>query len=149
MHEAAHLTAAARVRLPPQAIFVRYVLFAALSTLVNLVTQEATFRLAPLMALELSILAGTAAGFLTRYVLEKKWVFLDPFTGYPEEARKLFLYGVFGVGTTLLFWAIEIAFWLIWQTAGAKYTGAVIGLSLGYLAKYFLDKHYVFTLRGV
>jgi putative flippase GtrA len=138
----------ARTVLPPHAIFVRYVLFAAVSTVVNLLTQEAAFRLAPVFQLELSILAGTGAGFLARYVLEKKWVFFDAFTGYSAEARKLVLYGAFGVATTLLFWAVEIAFWLIWETAAAKYTGAVIGLSIGYWAKYFLDKHYVFRLRS-
>lgn len=148
MHEMAERTGHVRARLPARAIFVRYVLFAAVSTLVNLVTQEIAFRLAPAMQLELSILAGTGAGFLTRYVLEKKWVFLDVFTGYSSELRKLILYGVFGVATTLLFWAIEISFWLAWQTATAKYTGAVIGLSIGYWAKYFLDKHYVFKVRG-
>lgn len=136
-----------RAALPRHVVFVRYVLFALLSTVINLLTQELVVRSAPVMALETSILAGTAAGFLCRYVLEKKWVFLDDFSAYSDELRKIVLYGVFGIGTTLLFWAVEIAFWVAWQTTAAKYTGAVIGLSIGYFAKYLLDKHYVFA-RG-
>ena len=49
-------------------IAIRYVLFAIVSTLVNFATQEAVIRVAPL---GLSILAGTAAGFAVKYVLDK------------------------------------------------------------------------------
>ena len=54
------------------------------------------------------------------------------------------LYALFSVVTTLIFWTMEVAFWTIWQTSVAKYTGAALGLSIGYTAKYALDRRYVF-----
>ena len=35
-------------------------------------------------------------------------------------------------------------FWLIWRTEFAREAGAVIGLSIGYVTKYLLDRRYVF-----
>jgi len=49
-----------------------------------------------------------------------------------------------GVFTTIIFWGTEIAFDILFQDPNAKYLGAVIGLSIGYVIKYFLDKRYVF-----
>jgi putative flippase GtrA len=96
---------------------------------------------APIMA---SIFFGTAFGFFVKYLLEKRWVFLDGYIGHAAEVRKIFLYGVLGVGTTALFWVIELGFWYSLQTAEAKYVGAAIGLSLGNWIKYHLSKRYVF-----
>ena len=126
---------------------VRYVLFAVLSTAANLLTQEVVFQLAPAMQLALSILAGTAVGFAVKYVLDKNWIFYDAYTTRAHEIRKVTLYGAFSVLTTLIFWGVEVAFWTIWQTKAAKYTGAVLGLAIGYAAKYCLDRNFVFTER--
>lgn len=49
-----------------------------------------------------------------------------------------------GVFTTFIFWGFEIGFDLIFKTEMAKYIGAVFGLSIGYIIKYFLDKKFVF-----
>ncbi len=123
---------------------VLYVLFAGLSMMANLLTQEAVFRTAPVAALPLAILAGTAAGFVMKYVLDKKWVFSDRYTTHRDELRKVSLYGVFSGFTTLIFWAFEVAFWAIWGTDFAKYAGAVLGLAIGYTVKYHLDRTFVF-----
>jgi hypothetical protein len=125
----------------------RYVLFAAISTLANLLTQEFVIRVQPPSALVLSILAGTAVGFAVKYVLDKHWIFFDAYTTPQGEARKVLLYGLFSVITTIIFWGVEVAFWNIWRTDLAKYTGAVLGLAIGYAAKYMLDRSYVFTER--
>ena len=127
--------------------FVRYVVFAVVATLANLATQEVVIRLAPVAPLALSILAGTAAGFALKYVLDKKWVFDDRYAGHREELQKVTLYGAFSVLTTLVFWGFEIAFWAIWRTDLAKYTGAVLGLAIGYAAKFALDRTFVFKER--
>ena len=58
--------------------FFRYVLFAIVSTVVNLGTQEIVVRAAPVAPLALSILAGTATGYVVKYVLDKYWNFYDP-----------------------------------------------------------------------
>ncbi len=130
-------------------MFVRYVLFAILATLVNLSTQEITIRIAPVAPLTSSIIMGTAAGFFLKYVLDKKWVFDDEYGGHQQEFQKIALYGAFSVLTTLIFWAFEVAFWMIWQTDLAKYTGAVLGLAIGYAAKFILDRTFVFKERQV
>jgi putative flippase GtrA len=128
-------------------MFVRYVLFAIVATLANLITQEAVIRVAPVAPLALSILMGTAAGFILKYVLDKRWVFEDDYGGHRQELQKITLYGAFSVLTTLVFWGFEVAFWMIWQTDLAKYTGAVLGLAIGYAAKFFLDRTFVFKER--
>ena len=128
-------------------IFVRYVLFAIAATLVNLAAQEIAIRLTPIAPLAVSILAGTAAGFAVKYILDKKWVFYDAYTTHRDEARKVTLYGLFSVVTTLIFWGFEVSFWTIWRTDAAKYTGAVLGLAIGYAAKFVLDQTYVFRER--
>lgn len=130
-------------RLSGQAIFVRYVLFAILAGLANLAAQEAAIRLTlPLMV---AILVGTGVGFVSKYVLDKKWIFLDRYEGHGTEARKVFIYGVSSVGTTLLFWATELMFWHATGTVEGKYSGAVLGLALGNFIKYRLDRHFVFN----
>src|SRR5215210_671535 len=113
------------------AMFVRYVAFALIATLANLAAQEVVIRLAPVAPLTLSILAGTVAGFVLKYLLDKRWVFADGYHGHREELQKVTLYGAFSVATTLIFWGFEIAFWSIWRTDLAKYTGAVLGLAIG------------------
>jgi putative flippase GtrA len=80
-------------------------------------------------------------------VLDKKWVFEDEYGGHRQELQKITLYGAFSVLTTLVFWGFEIAFWTIWQTDLAKYTGAVLGLAIGYAAKFVLDRTFVFKER--
>jgi putative flippase GtrA len=138
---------AALARTGPAAIFVRYVAFAVIATAVNLLAQAATYRLSPIAALPLSILAGTAAGFLAKYVLDKRWIFGDPYGSHRDEMQKVALYGAFSIATTLVFWSFEVLFWTIWRTEIAKYTGAIIGLAIGYAAKYGLDRTFVFRER--
>ncbi len=125
-------------------IAVRYVLFAILSTVANLATQEAVIRALPDAGLPPSIFAGTLVGFALKYVLDKRWVFYDAYTGRRSEARKVSLYGLFSVVTTAIFWTVETAFWLVWKTPEAKYGGAVLGLAIGYAVKYGLDRNFVF-----
>ena len=125
----------------------RYLAFAVLATLANLAAQELVIRVAPVAPLAFSILAGTAAGFVLKYVLDKRWVFEDRSGSHAQELRKVTLYGAFSVLTTLVFWGFEIAFWTVWRTDLAKYTGAVLGLAIGYAAKFALDRAFVFTGR--
>ena len=128
---------------------IRYVLFAVIATLANILTQEAAIRLAPVAPLQTSILAGTIAGFIVKYVLDKFFVFNDPYQSRADEAAKITLYGAFSVVTTLIFWGFELAAWTIWGTTRAKYAGAVAGLAIGYALKFLLDRRYVFGHRSV
>ena len=49
-----------------------------------------------------------------------------------------------GVFTTLIFWGTEIAFDAMGDEPWLRYLGAVIGLSIGYVTKYYLDRRFVF-----
>jgi len=130
--------------LPAYVIFVRYVCFAVVAGLSNIVTQEIVIRAILSQPVEVSILGGTAIGFFVKYLLEKRWVFLDMYDSHAAEIRKIVVYGIFGLGTTVLFWGIELSFWYVGHTVEAKYVGAGLGLALGNWIKYLLDKHYVF-----
>lgn len=132
-------------KLPAHHIGLRFVGFAGVATLVNLAAQEMSVRAAPGAPLMVSILAGTAAGFLVKYLLDKWYVFYDANGSAFEEARKVTVYAVCSVLTTGIFWVVEFGCWKLWGTAFAKYTGAVAGLAIGYAVKYLLDLRFVFT----
>jgi putative flippase GtrA len=135
-----------RPPLSARVIFIRYIVFAIVAGSTNIGAQEAFVRVVPLAPIMASIVSGTVLGFFVKYLLEKRWVFLDEYDGHFAEARKIVLYGVLGVGTTALFWAIELGFWYSSETPAAKYVGAAIGLSLANWIKFHLSKRYVFRL---
>ncbi|MBX4907836.1 MULTISPECIES: GtrA family protein [Rhizobium] len=122
----------------------RYLAFAMLSTAANFAVQATVMQLAPSPNLMPSMLAGTAAGFGLKYLLDKKWIFFDGYTSHGDEMLKVALYGLFSVLTTLIFWGFEITFWTVWKTELAKYTGGALGLAIGYISKYALDRKFVF-----
>jgi len=49
-----------------------------------------------------------------------------------------------GLATTLIFWGFEFSFHYFFETKEMRYLGGVIGLAIGYLTKYHLDKRFVF-----
>ena len=87
---------------------------------------------------------GTLAGLLAKYVLDKKYIFYHKPENKMQDAKKFVSYTLTGVATTLLFWGTEISFDAVFSNEYAKYIGAVVGLTMGYISKYFLDKKYVF-----
>jgi putative flippase GtrA len=133
------------VRLAPAHLASRYGLFALVAGAMNLGAQAVIFAIAPVAPLALSILAGTGVGFVAKYLLDKRWIFFDGYHGPGREARKIVLYGAFSVAMTLVFWGFEVGFLAIWQTNLAKYSGAVIGLSIGNFLKYRLDRAFTFN----
>ena len=125
-----------------------YGFFALLSTAMNLGAQQtAVVLLAGRVSdvLHASLLCGTAAGFASKYLLDKRFVFCDRSARRRDEARKVVLYGVFSVATTVIFWGCELGFLRAFGTPAAKYAGAVIGLAMGYAAKFVLDRRFTFT----
>jgi putative flippase GtrA len=125
----------------------RYLLFAIASGVINIIVQECVFRSSPFYLLPLSIAAGTLAGFAAKFLMDKRWIFYDEYSGHSREAKKVLLYGAFSVVTTVVFWAFEVSFWYVWQTETAKYSGAAVGLGIGYILKYFLDRTFVFPIQ--
>lgn len=123
-----------------------YAAFAVVATVANLATQRMVLAVWPLpYALMAAILAGTLAGLVVKYVLDKRWIFADRRGGAGVHARLFGLYTLMGVATTLIFWGTELAFWAIWQTDAMRELGAIIGLTIGYTVKYQLDRRFVFS----
>jgi putative flippase GtrA len=101
-----------------------------------------------LYAVPLSILVGTAVGLPIKYVLEKRHIFAFESDNLAHDGRLFVLYTVMGVFTTAIFWGVEYAFHRIFGTDVMRYLGGIIGLTLGYVIKYFLDKRFVFVNRA-
>lgn len=123
----------------------RYALFAAIATLTNLGGQWAALHLygGPL-ALPAAMVVGTGIGLLTKYVLDKRWIFDDRSRGVAVHARKFTLYTLMGVFTTAIFWGTELAFDALSPDGHLRFVGAVLGLAIGYVVKYRLDAKFVF-----
>lgn len=126
----------------------KYSCFAVVATLANLLAQEISIQAySAAYALYVSMACGTLAGWVSKYLLDKHYIFAFQTRSTRDEAHRFFAYGLTGVLTTLLFWGFELGFEYGFGTKLARYTGAVIGLSLGYVVKYQLDKRYVFVNR--
>lgn len=126
----------------------KYTFFAAVATVVNLLGQEASLRLYDAShAILLSIIVGTFVGLLTKYILDKKYIFQFRARNMQHDTATFILYAGMGLFTTAIFWAFEFAFEYQFQTKSMRYLGAVIGLSIGYYVKYRLDKRFVFVAR--
>ena len=122
-----------------------YILLVFISILLNLIFQFLTSSIySGFLSIYISMFIGTLAGLVSKYVLDKKFIFKFKAENKRIEAKTFFSYSLTGVFTTLLFWGIEISFHFIWGSEIAKYIGAFIGLSIGYSIKYFLDKKFVF-----
>lgn len=133
-------------RLSTTELALRYAGFAVLATLANLGAQRLVLtRGEDGVMFTLAVLAGTAVGLVVKYALDKRWIFFDTTTGARAQGRQFGLYSAMGLITTAIFWATETAFWLSWGTHAAREAGAVIGLTIGYVVKYRLDRRFVFN----
>jgi len=127
-------------------LLLRYSAFAILATLANLGMQRAFLTSGETALLfMLAVGVGTLAGLVVKYILDKRWIFYDLATGAKAHGQKFSRYTAMGLITTAIFWGTETVFWLIWQTDLMRELGAIIGLSIGYVIKYQLDRRYVFT----
>lgn len=127
-------------------LFLRYAFFAVLATLANLAAQRAVLWFGDSGSLfAVAVGTGTAVGLLLKYFLDKRWIFEDLSSGAKAHGKKFSLYTAMGVITTAIFWGTETAFWLMWQTDIMRELGAMLGLSVGYVVKYRLDRRFVFT----
>ena len=125
---------------------IKYAIFAIISTLFNLLFQYISNHLySGFGALYIAIFIGTLAGLIPKYILDKRYIFYHETESKKDDIKKFGLYTLMSVFTTIIFWGTEIAFDMLFDDENAKYLGAVIGLSIGYVVKYFLDKRYVFV----
>jgi len=127
---------------------IKYTIFAVISTLFNLLFQYFSFGLYEgFGSLYVAMFIGTLVGLVVKYVLDKKFIFYHKVKDKKDDGKKFALYSLMGVFTTIIFWGTEISFDTLSQDPNAKYLGAVIGLSIGYVIKYFLDRKFVFIYK--
>lgn len=126
-------------------LMLKYALFAVAAATLNLLVQGGLFLLYRGPGdLYLALAGGTGAGLISKYLLDRRHVFHYQPRSRRDDARTFGLYTLTGVLTTALFWGTEIAFDLVFGGNVARLLGGACGLGLGYLAKYRLDRKYVF-----
>ena len=126
-----------------------YSLFAVIATAANIGSQEISIRLHDgAFGIPLSVLVGTGVGLVVKYVLDKRWIFGFRARDLAHDSRTFALYTVMGLVTTAIFWGFEFGFHLAFESKEMRYLGGVIGLAIGYVTKYQLDKRYVFTAKA-
>ena len=135
--------------MPPASLALRYAAFAAAATAVNAATQYVSSTLyTGRYELYAAMAAGTLAGLIAKYVLDRRWIFHDRPAPPRGHAVKFTLYSLTGVLTTVIFWGTELAFAALGDAPWLRYAGAVLGLAVGYTAKYRLDRRFVFRERA-
>jgi putative flippase GtrA len=140
-------------------IIIKYGLFALISTFLNLFTQyvfliifsididnNSTFH--NYIILNIAIGCGILVGLISKYFLDKIYIFnhQNKNKSKIKELKTFSLYSFGGFFTTLIFLFFELgADYLFGNNfENAKYIGGAIGLLIGYLIKYHIDKKYVF-----
>lgn len=124
-----------------------YAMLAAVATVANIGAQDLCVRLySGSFSILISVFLGTAVGLSVKYVLDKRYIFRFRAHNVAHDGRTFGLYAMMGLLTTVVFWGFEFSFAAIFQSREMRYLGGVIGLTIGYTAKYHLDKRYVFKV---
>jgi len=128
---------------------IKYASFAAIATCINLLGQYISLIVySGSNSLYSAMVLGTLAGLVSKYILDKKYIFYHQPKSRSDDGKKFLLYSLTGVFTTLIFWGTELTFDMLFTMPVAKYIGATIGLSIGYICKYFLDSHFIFRTES-
>jgi putative flippase GtrA len=126
-------------------ISIIYGFFAAIATLANITAQVIFIKIYEgSNNIILSIFFGTLVGLLAKYLLDKRFIFKFKPRDKSHESKIFFLYVLTGLATTIIFWGTELSFNFYFKSDPMRYLGGAIGLSIGYIIKYHLDKRYVF-----
>lgn len=130
-------------------LLITYTLLAAIAMAANIGAQHLTgIMYEGKLAIPLSIAVGTGIGLVVKYVLDKKFIFRFQATSVAHDGKMFMLYTGMGLATTVIFWGTEAGFQDIFHTDFMRYVGAAIGLTVGYVVKYNLDKRFVFVGAG-
>lgn len=129
---------------------IKYIIFALIATAVNIGAQDIVIRnYIGAFDILISVVVGTGAGLVIKYILDKRYIFRFRARDAAHDTRTFALYTVMGLVTTVIFWGFEFGFHHIFETKEMRYLGGVIGLAIGYLTKYHLDKRYVFRMGAL
>ena len=127
-----------------------YGILALIATAVNIGAQDLVIRsYSGTFDVLLSMVVGTGVGLIVKYILDKRYIFCFRARNAVHDGQTFALYALMGLATTVIFWGFEFGFHYIFATKEMRYLGGVIGLAIGYLAKYHLDKRYVFRTETV
>jgi hypothetical protein len=128
---------------------ITYAILALIATMANLGAQDLVIRIySGAFSVFISIVIGTGVGLLIKYVLDKRYIFRFRARDAVHDSQTFMLYTVMGLATTVIFWGAEFSFDHLFGTKEMRYVGGAIGLAIGYLTKYHLDKRYVFKGAG-
>ncbi len=124
----------------------KYILFAIIATAANILSQDiSTYIYDGPFFVMLSVFIGTGVGLVVKYLLDKHYIFEYRTENLKHDTEILTRYTVTGIITTGIFWGMEFGFDYIFESKEFRYLGGVIGLAIGYIIKYQLDKKFVFT----
>lgn len=123
-----------------------YSIFAIIATAVNLSAQWVCVRLYDgVFYVILSMIIGTGVGLVVKYILDKRYIFKYQTQSIAHDSKVFVFYTAMGLITTVIFWGFELGFDYIYQSEKMRLVGGGIGLAIGYVSKYYLDKRFVFT----
>lgn len=124
---------------------INYAIFALIATAANIGAQDLVIRTySGAFDILASVIVGTGVGLVVKYILDKRYIFRFQVRSVAHDTQTFALYTVMGLATTVIFWGFEFGFHHIFETKEMRYLGGVIGLAIGYLTKYHLDKRFVF-----
>lgn len=122
-----------------------YSAFAIVATFCNILAQDiCSYIYSGPFYILISIIIGTGVGLVIKYILDKKYIFKYKTQNAQHDGKVFILYTIMGIFTTIIFWGFEFGFHAIFATKEMRYMGGVIGLMIGYICKYYLDKRFVF-----
>jgi putative flippase GtrA len=133
-------------------IVAAYIMFCVIATVVNLGVQWVLIWISLQQGLDqrqswlIAISGGTMAGLAIKYVLDKTYIFEDRSADLGAHARKFSLYTAMGLVTTAIFWCAEAVAFMMFPTSTGMLVGGGIGLAVGYVIKYHLDRRFVFEV---
>jgi putative flippase GtrA len=133
-----------------------YLAFAVVATAANLGSQwavvqfsEAFVSLPHKTLVFFALVVGTGVGLVIKYILDKTYIFEDRSTGAKIHAKKFGLYSLMGLATTVIFWGAEFLAVVISNHPYSMYVGGGLGLAVGYVVKYQLDRRFVFDRPAI
>ncbi|MBX9895295.1 MAG: GtrA family protein [Nitrosomonas sp.] len=128
---------------------ITYAILALIATAANIGAQDLVIRVySGMFDVLLSVAIGTGVGLVVKYVLDKRYIFKFRARSAVHDGQVFALYVLMGIATTLIFWGFEFGFHYLFGTKEMRYLGGVIGLAIGYVTKYHLDKRFVFRNQG-
>jgi hypothetical protein len=124
-----------------------YIILALIASAANIGSQDLIIRnYSGAFAVTVSVAVGTVVGLLIKYVLDKRYIFSFRARDARHDGQTFALYALMGLVTTTIFWGFEFGFHALFDSKELRYLGGAIGLAIGYVLKYRMDKRYVFRL---